>query len=297
MKKIKIHLFLLICLVAVQSCTPKKQLRTEIQQIVDKANGTIGIAIKNLNTNDTLTINNNLQFPMQSVYKFPLAINVLNQVDKGVLSLDQNFRIDKSDLLPNTWSPLRDKYPEGNVIIPLSEIISYTVSQSDNNGCDILFRLLGGTSAVNDYIHSIGVNEISIMGTEEEMHKDWNVQFTNWCKPYAMVQILEIFHQKKLLSDSSSNFLWKLMVETSTGPNRIKGLLPKSTIVAHKTGSSGKNDTGLTAAINDVGIIKLPNGQYIAIAVFVSNTTADDSISEKVIADIAKATYDYYSKK
>lgn len=87
------------------------------------------------------------------------------------------------------------------------------------------------------------------------------------------------------------------MVETSTGPNRIKGLLPKSTIVAHKTGSSGKNDTGLTAAINDVGIIKLPNGQYIAIAVFVSNTTADDSISEKVIADIAKATYDYYSKK
>jgi len=295
MKKVKIHLFILICLVTVQSCTSKKQLKTEIQQIVDNAKGTVGVAIKNLNTNDTLTINNNLQFPMQSVYKFPLAIDVLNQVDKGVLSLNQKFRIDKSDLLPNTWSPLRDKYPEGNVIIPLSEIISYTVSQSDNNGCDILFRLLGGTSAVNDYIHSIGVNEISIMGTEEEMHKDWNVQFTNWCRPYAMVQILEIFHQKKVLSDSSSNFLWKLMVETATGPNRIKGLLPKGTIVAHKTGSSGKNNEGLTAAINDVGIIRLPNGQHIAIAVFVSNTTKEDSISGKLIADISKLVYSYYS--
>lgn len=278
----------------ISSCANKHSLREQIQQITKNADGTIGVAIKNLATNDTLTINNNLQFPMQSVYKFPLAIAVLKQIDDGIFSLNQPFRIDKTDLLPNTWSPLREKYPDGNVIIPLSEIISYTVSQSDNNGCDILFRLLGGPSFVNNYIHSIGVSEISIMGTEEEMHKDWNVQFTNWCKPYAMVQILDIFYQKKGLSDSSTNFLWERMVETTTGPNRIKGLLPKETIIAHKTGYSGKNEDGLTAAINDVGIIELPNGQRIAISIFVSNATVDDSISERVIAEIAKATYDFY---
>ncbi len=291
----KRFIFLALFTAIITSCSQEEQLRLTIQQIIDKTNGTVGVAIKNLNTNDTLTINNNLPFPMQSVYKFPLAMAVLSKIDSGKFSIDQKIHLAKSDLLPNTWSPLRNKYPEGNVIIPLSEIINYTVSQSDNNGCDILFRLLGGTNAVNNFIHSIGVNEISIMGTEEEMHKDWNVQFTNWCKPSAMVQILEIFHQKKVLSKSSSNFLWKQMVETTTGPNRIKGLLPKETIVAHKTGSSGKNNEGLTAAINDVGIIKLPNGQSIAIAVFVSNTSTNDSISERVIADIAKVTYTYYS--
>ncbi len=276
------------------SCKQKESLKDQIQVIINNADGTVGVAIKNLDTNDTLSFNNTLHYPMQSVYKFPLAIAALHQVDDGKLSLSQPIHIDKKDLLPNTWSPLREKYPKGNVDIPLSEIIGYTVSQSDNNGCDILFRLLGGAKNVNDYIHSIGIEDIAIVGTEEEMHKDWNVQFTNYCKPTAMVNLLELFYQKKILSESSNELLWKLMVETTTGPNRIKGLLPSATIVAHKTGSSGKNENGLTAAVNDVGIIELPNGQHIAIAVFVANSKANDDVSEKVIADISKAAYDYY---
>ncbi len=209
--------------------------------------------------------------------------------------MSQSIHIEKKDLLPNTWSPLREKYPEGNVDIPLIEVIGYTVSQSDNNGCDILFRLLGGTKNVEDNIRSLGIADIAIAGTEEEMHSDWKVQFTNWCKPTTMVQLLELLYQKKTLSDTCNSCLWKFMVETTTGPNRLKGLLPIGTIIAHKTGSSGKNESGLTAAVNDVGIIILPNGQHIAIAVFVSNTTKDDKISEKVIADISRATYDFYN--
>lgn len=269
-------------------------LRLKIQGIISKTDAKFGVGIKNLDTDDTLNINNGEQYPMQSVYKFPLAMAVLNQIDKGKLSLDQKIHITKNDLLSNTWSPLSDKYPDGNVDLPLSEILCYTVSQSDNNGCDILFRLIGGTCKADSFIHSLGIKCIMIKGTEEEMHKDWNVQFTNWCKPKAMVQLLNIFYQKKVLSETSNNFLWKQMVETTTGPKRIKGLLPSETIVAHKTGSSGKNENGLTAALNDVGIIVLPNGQHIAIAIFVSNTKADDATNEKAMAEIAKAVYDFY---
>lgn len=271
-------------------------LRTEIQRIINSANGTVGVAIKNLDTKDTLSFNNNLHYPMQSVYKFPLAISILDWMAKEELLLNQVIRISKNDLLPNTWSPLRDKYPNGNVDIPLSELISYTVSQSDNNGCDILFRLQGSPKAVEKYIHSLGVTSIAIVGTEEEMHKDSTVQYKNWAKPSALVEILELFYKKKILSKSNTNYLWKLMVETTTGPKRIKGLLPSETIVAHKTGSSGKSKSGISAAVNDVGIIKLPNGQNIAIAVFITNAKADDEVSENVIARISKATYDYYSK-
>jgi beta-lactamase class A len=289
-----IGLLVILCGVLLISCKHKESLKDQIQLIIAKSNSTVGIALKNLDTSDTLSINNNFKYPMQSVYKFALSLAVLNQVDNGKLSLNHLIHPDKIDLLPNTWSPLRDKYPEGNVDITLNEVIRYTVSQSDNNGCDILFRLLGGTKVVEDYIHGIGVLDIEIKGTEDEMHKDWNVQFNNWCKPTSMVQLLELFYNKKILSDSSKNYLWKLMVETTTGPNRIKGLLPPSTIVAHKTGSSGKNENGLTAAVNDVGIIILPNGQRIAVAIFVSNSNADDNINEKVIADISKTIFDYY---
>ena len=93
----------MIFLVATLSCKHKDQLKNDITKIVEKANGTIGVAIKNLETNDTLTINNNHKYPMQSVYKFPLAMAVLSKVDSAIFSMDQKIHIAKSDLLPNTF--------------------------------------------------------------------------------------------------------------------------------------------------------------------------------------------------
>jgi beta-lactamase class A len=85
------------------------------------------------------------------------------------------------------------------------------------------------------------------------------------------------------------------MTQTPTGLKRIKGLLPAGTVVAHKTGSSGTVN-GLTAATNDVGLITLPNGKHLAVAVFVSDSTANDAAREEVIARVARATWDEWSK-
>ena len=35
--------------------------------------------------------------------------------------------------------------------MPISELIQYTVAQSDNVGCDVLLRLIGGTQVVQKY--------------------------------------------------------------------------------------------------------------------------------------------------
>jgi len=49
---------------------------------------------------------------------------------------------------------------------------------------------------------------------------------------------------------------------------------------------------GITAATNDIGIITLPNGRHLAIAVFVSDSPTDEVTREGVIARIAKAIWD-----
>jgi CubicO group peptidase (beta-lactamase class C family) len=61
---------------------------------------------------------------MQSVFKVPLALATLHLVEQGKLSLDHPVRFLASDrILPNTYSPLQDKYPEANVDIPLQELL------------------------------------------------------------------------------------------------------------------------------------------------------------------------------
>ncbi|WP_353717954.1 class A beta-lactamase, subclass A2 [Dyadobacter sp. 676] len=273
------------------------KLKSEIETIGKQAQGIVGVGVMDLKTKETLLINQDHKFPMQSTFKFPLAMAVLDLVDEGKFELDQKVHVMQSRLEKNTHSPMRDKHTGRDFDITIGGLIAYAVSQSDNNACDILFGLAGGTRKVNDYVHSLGVKDIEIAATEKEMARSWDVQYTNYARPTAYLQLLQIAYERKTLSKTSHDFLWKTLVEGPTGLKRIKGLLPKGTEVAHKTGTSGTNDKGVTAATNDVGIMKLPNGKAIALAVFVSDASANADTRELVIARIAKVVWDYYGGK
>lgn len=270
-------------------------LRHRIQQIVSTKNAVVGVSIIGNNEKDILSINGERHYPLQSVFKFHIALVVLSQIDKGKFSFNQKINILKKDLLPNLYSPIRDDYPNG-VTLSISKIIEYMVSKSDNVGCDVLLRLVGGPQVVEEYFKKNNFQDISIKFNEEVQQANWGLQFQNWTTPIAANELLAAFYynKKKLLSKKSYDFIWKVMRETETGKNRLKGQLPKDAIVAHKTGSSGVNKEGITAAVNDIGIVFLPNGKHFFISVFVTNSKEDADTNEKIIADIAKATWDYF---
>ncbi|WP_192821626.1 class A beta-lactamase, subclass A2 [Rufibacter sp. LB8] len=291
-----VFLFLVVTYQAMAQNTDA--LRQKIQQLVAGKNLEVGVAIKGKTAKDTLTVNGNRQFPMQSVFKLHIGIVMLAEIDKGKYSLDQKIRITQAELLPGLYSPLREKYPQG-AELPLSEILQYTVSSSDNVGCDVLLRLLGGPKTVESYFHRNKVTDLSIKINEEVMQANWDLQFQNWTTPLAANAVLSKFYynQGKLLSPASHAFLWKIMKQTETGKDRLKGKLPPGTVVAHKTGFSGINKAGVTAAMNDIGVLFLPSGQPIFISVFVSNSKETTAVNEQVIADIAKATWAHFTTK
>ncbi len=273
----------------------QENLRKEIENLVHTVNGSIGVGVKHLESGDSLTIHGKDHFPMQSVYKFHLALAVLADVDKGKLRADQKVLIRKDDYFPDTHSPIADKYPDGNVELTISELLSYTVSTSDNNGCDILFKLVGGPKKVEEYIRGLGLRDVAIVNTEREMHQDWNAQFNNWTTPQGMVHLLDLFYQKKILSPQSRDVLVKIMEQTSTGKKRIKGHLPAGTVVAHKTGMGGNDE--VISAMNDVGVVTLPSGDHFAIALFVANPKDGIETIESVMAKISKLVFDHYTSK
>lgn len=273
-------------------------LKLEINRLISKKNATVGISIIANNFRDTININEDRHYPMQSVFKFPIALAVLSEVDNKALNLKQKINISAKDLLPDTWSPIRNKYPNGTSM-PLSEIIRYTVAESDNNGCDILLQLLGGITAIDEFLSKQQLTDISIKASEKDMHKTWDVQFQNWATPVSLTELLTKFYAingRSILSKESFEFLWEVMVNTSTGANRIKGQLPQGTIVGHKTGTSGVNDKNIIAATNDIGIIILPTGKPIFISVLISNSVEDVETNEKIISDISKIVWEHYSK-
>ena len=293
MKKITI-LFLLI---SIFSFAQKAELKKEISKITEGKKATVAVSV--LGIDFPFQYNNNnaeKKLPMQSVFKYHIALAVLDLVDQGKLSLDQKVFIKKSELLPNTWSPIREKNPEGNFEMPISELIEYSVAMSDNVGCDVLLRLIGGPKVVNDYIVSKGVKNTQIVYNEELMQSAWKNQYENYTTMKSATRLLKDFYKGKILSKKSTEFLLGVMYRTSTGLNKIVEQLPKYAKVAHKTGSSGKNDAGLTGAENDIAIITLPNGKTYAIAIFVSDSTESYDVNCKMISDISKVVFEILEK-
>jgi beta-lactamase class A len=229
--------------------------------------------------------------PMQSVFKFPLAVVVLQQVEAGKLSLDQQVRFLPSDLYKGTYSPLQDAHTEANVDVPLSELLRLSVQLSDNIATDILLRLIGGPKAVQQSLDKLNLGAIHVRDTERSMHDDEHRQYRNDAEPSAMVALLRLFADHSPLTPEHTALLNKLITETPSAPHRMKAGLPAGTPLAHKTGSSGV-EGNIIPATNDVGLITLPNGKRLALAIFVTDAHANQETVESVMARIAKAVYD-----
>jgi beta-lactamase class A len=266
-------------------------LQEQIRTIAADARGRVAVACSLPGRALTCDLNADAKAPMQSVFKLPLALAVLHRVEQGALSLDRMIRFGSTDLiLPSTYSPLQDKFPDANVDVALEELLRMTVSLSDNVAADMLLRTIGGPKAVNDYVASLGVAGFHLEDDEHGLQRDVKAQYRNWLTPTGAVTLLRRIVDRPPLSPAHTELLlgW---LEASVKAARLKGDLPPDTRVAHKAGTSGV-DAGVAHATNDIGLISLPDGRRLAIAVFITDSTADEATREKTIARIARAAYD-----
>ena len=287
---------LFFCLIFLTALTPlysQEPLAQQLKSIIENKKATVGIAVL-YNGKILVTVNDKAGYPMMSTFKFPLALAVLERLDKQGLPLETELFISKPDLHPDTYSPLREARPEGNFKITIGELLKYSVALSDNNACDILFKYIGGPLVTEKYIHGLGIKDVAISQTEAKMMESEDNCMLNWTKPSAAVLLLETFLQNQMFSKNEVLFLERAMADCKTGNNKLKAGLPKQVLFAHKTGSSGRNEFGYKVADNDMGFVVFPNGQYYTIAVFIMNSRETDQENAKIMADISRTVYEYF---
>jgi beta-lactamase class A len=170
----------------------------------------------------------------------------------------------------------------------------YSISYSDNLSTDKLFEIIGGPKVANDYIRKLGIKNINIKLTELEMSKTRETMHENNSSPYDMSFLLKKFYEGKVLNKFYREKLLHYMVVNFSSDARLKGALPKETMVAHKTGT-GSFDTTMIDACNDVGIIYLPNGKHLAVSIFIMNSKESYEATEKLIATLTKELFDDFN--
>jgi len=272
-----------------------RQLSDDVRRIAAVTHGPIGAAFALMGTQEGLYVEGQQHFPMQSVYKFPIAMLVLRQVDAGKLNLDQRIAVKPADFISDREFTIQRQYPKG-AELSLHELLRFMISESDGTACDVLLRLIGGPEKATQDLRKLGVENIVIARYEKEMFENPSVSYENWTTPETAIQLLRMFQEGNVLSKASHDLLLDLMINSRPGAKRIKGLLPSGTVVAHKTGTSATIN-GVTSATNDIGLITLPDRGQLAIAVFVSDTKANLQTREEVIAKIADAAWKCWVRK
>ena len=267
-------------------------LHGQLQRILQKAKAQVGVAVI-IDGKDTLTFHNEARYPLMSVMKFHQALAVAHHLEQHHLPLSAPVRIEEQELLPGTYSPLRDRYPKGGITLSVGELLAYTLQQSDNNACDILFNYIGGTSVADRYIRSLGVDSFAISATEDDMHRHPEQCYANWSSPLATACLMDRLAAGTLPIDTSyTRFIHKTLLGCQTGKERLPAPLQGTQArIGHKTGTSGQNGKGEWTAINDAGFVLLPDGRRYAIAVFVMHAQTSLQEAEKIIADISAMVY------
>ena len=264
----------------------------QIAAIAAEAHGKVSVACSAPGLALDCDLNAHAHPPMQSVFKLPLAFTALHLVEQGKFSLDQPIRFLPGDrILPHTYSPLQDEYPNGGVDVSLRRLLQLSVSFSDNVAADIVLRAIGGPAVVRRYINACGIDGFRIEDGEAALHRDEKRQYRNWFEPAAAVKFLRMLNDNPPLSREHAALLMEWMRTGVRGAQRMPGRLPAGTVTMHKPGTSSI-ENGMAAATNDIGLIVLPGGRRLALAVFLTDSTADEATRELVIARIARAVYD-----
>ena len=270
------------------------ELERRLQTICDRAQGTVGLSVVHIESGKSVSINGSSQLPLYSVFKLPLAIAVLKDVEENRLRLDQKVHVTPPETVQGT--PGNMALWKKPVDVSIEQLIDYAIARSDNTSADKLVQLVGSPLKVTERMRSLGFQNLDIHITSGEFFK--TRQNPNTGSADDLAKLLVQLQQGKLLQPAHQNLLIGSMQRGTIGLNRLRGDLPRGTLVADKTGS-GEPDavTKVARVTNDVGIITLPSGHgHLAVAVLMSGSKLPDAAQEKLIAELARVAYDAYSK-
>jgi beta-lactamase class A len=301
-------------------------LRRRLESLVQLHHAEVGICVVN-GDGSKISVNGDRRFPMQSVMKLLVGAATLEMVDRGQQRLNDQVVIQKKDLSLAIQPLASIVAKQGEFRTSVDDLIRRAIVDSDSAANDILIQRLGGPPSVQAFLrhHQIG----GVRVDRDERHLQTEISGLSWRPEYVDAALLdkasdaipEMRRQAafqaylkderdtatpkgmgsfvyelatgKLLSSSSTRRLLEIMAETTTFPDRLKAGAPKDWTVRHKTGTGPEND-GVRSAANDVGVLTAPDGQNLAVAVFVTRShdrLKDDAAMMAEIARLVTADY------
>jgi len=286
-------------------------VRSEIERLADATGGIVGVAATQLSTGRHIGYREAELFPTASVVKLPLLVTLYEDAIAGRIDLSERVTYREDTKVAGSGVL---QFLDDGLNPTLRDLAVLMMSVSDNTATDLLFDRVG-KARIESTMGRLGLESIRVPFDIREMlmelvdmdhtqpggydelrnllrlsagsgGRSMIPEQADRTTPADMCRLLELIESRAILDPESCTAIIELLKRIQSA-TRIPGLLPKGTVVAHKTGSYRR-------LRNDVGIVYAPNGPY-AVALFARELARDNIDDDGALARISLAIYEEFA--
>lgn len=259
---------------------------TEMEKAVRKRiatfRGEVGLVIKDLKTGWTFSVNPDKTFPSASMVKVPIMAACLKAAEEGRITLQDGLKLKKTD---KTRGSGRLRLSRTGSVFTVEHLLELMVTRSDNTAANMIIDLLG-FDYLNSCFREMGLETTNLARRilDARAREKGMENYTTAREMAAMLE--EIYRKSCVCSEVSEKCLDVLKLQEIN--DRIPRLLPRDTVVAHKTGLERQ-------VCHDAGIIFTEKGDLL-ISVF-TRTWRGPRAAKTFIANASSLAYKTLQEK
>ncbi|MFG1929732.1 class A beta-lactamase [Mycobacterium sp. NPDC048908] len=242
---------------------PLPPIEDRVAALEQRHNAYVGVFAVDLIGGRSLSHRGQETFAMCSTFKGYAAGRVLQMVEQGQLTLDQQVFVDPAAIVAN--SPRTE--PRAGGSMTLDELCQAALQVSDNTAGNLLLKTIGGPPAITAFARSIGDQRSRLDRWETALNSAIPGDPRDTSTPEALGGGYRDLLAGDALAAPQRQQLegWMRVNETSS----MRAGLPEGWTTADKTGS------GDYGTANDVGIAYGPVGRRVLIALMTRSQLSD----------------------
>lgn len=267
----------------------EKRLEKRIEKLLDNYGGTIGVYVKNLHNNKTVSIKADSIFPTASMVKIPIMIGVMDKINKGELSYHQELVYDDSLLYAGV--DILGSFKQGEKI-ELSKVMMLMLTMSDNTASLWLQSLAGTGTRINQLIDSLGFPDTKV-NSRTPGREDWRSVY-GWgqTSPREMAGLMERIYKREIISEAASDRMLRSLNKNYWDAEALSQIPPYAAVFS-KNGAVDESRS-------EVVLVKGKRSAYVFCICTKNNKDTSWNESNEawqVIRKISALLWDYFEPK
>lgn len=263
------------------------KLTSNVQQVDQSLDGTMGVAILDLADGRTFLLNPDHTFATASSIKVAILAELYRQEQQseqgvaGKARLSDLYTLDAKDIVDG--SAIMAGLTPGVTRVTNRDLATFMVAVSDNSATNVLIDRLGMQN-VDALLDSLGLHKTRLQRKMMDV-KAAQQGRENVSTPREMMAFFSALYEQKLLNKTLTEDFFKVLGTPKASD--IPRDIPEDVVCANKPGE-------LAGVRNDVGIVFVPKRPFVIVAMTAYLNHERDG--DDAIAKIAGEAYEYFDR-